>query len=565
MEAPDLIAFRDLSAVTPDPVRTLARELVRKKRLEELARLFLLVFARGQSTCCRMFTTGDLELLARESQMDLAKLTAVYSEKVDAGPYPNSLSVAAVCDVAKHSTKTIRRALEYMKGSENSGRFLLLAHYFRIEYQNRKPYFKAREEDAQQRAQRAKNGDLLQPCTKVEPEDLPLFAAYEKIAVESFAQLYFGCAGQTVTEAALQELEDDAANGRMPEKLLTLAGTAPSVGEHLRRLTVGFSYWNYMLSDKLKNIVKFCLAIDLRKTLDAISDMSSGLSIDIREKGGKYDEEFGIDTEAYLRWAVERNFIGIMRTQLAGHQECYLKLMKHMDVEHSGRMLLVIKQQDSALYKKIMHEKQLRAKQGNNPDKEKLIAGIVPADQHRDASNAYLRGESPVETLYPYTGEWKQSFSYAGGREWMQLADYMKIYEDEEFFRRCEAYMLLRQAAYFFRNAILDPGKRREEIEPGRVEKIFADFTAEGVGLSYQLSGIFMIYDRLFVQKLQDTFLEAAVPVFAGYLKERREDMLVAFAGAEAFGRYFALRVMRRDHSKIYTSCRFRKGKGHSA
>ncbi len=544
-EALDLIAFRDLSAAAPDPVNKLAKELVRKKRVEELARLFLLVFARGGATCYQMFTLDEMRMISKVPEMDAVKLTAAFGEAVGAYPYLNC-SLWGLFDVAKHSTKTVRRALEYLGNKGSNGEFILLALYFRVEYQNRKPFLKAEQEGAQKWLGKGPNG-APRICTEIEEEDMPLLSAYEKLAIKNFAHLYFGCVSQTVTEAALQELADDVADGRMPQKLSPLIGTAVSVNENLRSLTVGLSYWNYMLSEKLKNILKFCIALDWKGTLDTMSTMSSGISISVEKNGGAYDEEFGIDTENYLRWAVGRNFTEIMKSQFERHRECYLGLMKQMDVEQGGKMLSVIRQQDADLYEKIMKEKRLHAKKGNNQDREKLIDSIVPAGADMNTAKAYLRGESAVETLYPFAGSWKQSLSYAGGREWRQLADYMKIYKDGEFFRRCEAYMLFKQAMYFFRNQILEPGSGREKIAPDRVEKIFADFSAEKVALSYQLSGVFMIYDRLYVKKLQDSFLDVALQVFTGYLKERREEMLAAFAAADAFGRCFALRVMRQD------------------
>lgn len=50
-EVLDSISFKDLSAVAPDAVENLAKELIKKKQQAEFARLFLLVFARGKSTC----------------------------------------------------------------------------------------------------------------------------------------------------------------------------------------------------------------------------------------------------------------------------------------------------------------------------------------------------------------------------------------------------------------------------------------------------------------------------------------------------------------------------------
>ncbi len=538
-EALKQIAFWDLSAVSPDTVKKVEKlitKLVQKKRMDELSRLFLLVFARGESTCHPIFSKDHLGLIAETPGVDLAKVAAVYSAKEGENAYPNIYSVQSVFDVAKRSTKTIRQAVCFTKHDAGSGRLILLALYFRIEYQNRKPYALGR---------RDVDGSPL-PVTDVEVEDAPLLAEYEGLAAEGLARLYFGCAGQLVTKEAVSELSGALAEGRIPKKLAPLIGMEPNVDEALHKMTAGLSYWNYMLSDPLKNIVKLCFAINGPKTFELLSVMSCGISIDIQKKGGNYDEVFGVDTETYLRWAARWNYRVILAEQLKSHTECYLNLMEGIEIGHSANMLDVVKETDGALYQKIMQEKKQRAGQGDNPEREKIIAELVKRVPNHDRAVAYLRGESKVNTIYQgnkLSGMAEASFGLA---ERWHFDNYIKCYGDEGFLRRGEAFALLNNGMSFFKVGFIGCKNSKEYVIPEKVEKIWVDLDAEGVGLKWQLAGVLRTYQTL-RSDFREKFLLVAEKIFAGYLTERKKELIAAFHGASSLdpiGRLFALEVL---------------------
>ena len=533
------ISFKDLSVVAPDAVENLAKELIKKKKQAEFARLFLLVFARGQSTCYLMFTTDQLKMLSKIKGMDMAKLAAVYSIKAGMESYPSFTDMNEVFAVSKYSTDAIRRAIDYEKSSIENGRFILYAIYFRVEYQHKKPLALGK---------RGKDGSPL-PVTEVEAEDLPLLSKYEAVAIENFARLYFGCVNKPVTEENLQKLTQDVENGTMPQELLPLAGTMPKLSDSglLHKLTVGLSYWNYMLSDKLKNTVKFFIAMDGTMALGAIYRMSRGYLIDIEKKGGDYDEVFEIDPEVYLRWVVAWNFKEVMRAQLARHPKLYLSLINRMELKDSSKMLTVLKEEDEALYQKVMQERQQNAADGNNEEREKVIDLIVERDPNKEAARAYLRGESKVDTIYPQKRIEDIWLCDIKVEEKYLIDNYVKSYGDKEFYRRCEVYLFLTNDTLFFWDdiVIFNEKKKKEEIHLEKAREILSDFSMEGIGLSWQISWVCIMYNHFYTEKLKNGFFCAAAEVFADYLKERRDETLKAFATkTDSVGRSFAVKVL---------------------
>lgn len=128
--------FQDLSDVPDEPVLKLFTELFRRKKTNEVKRLFLLLFARGQATCYRMLPVqfyGQEEFYG----VDAAKRTAVYGAAIGQGVYravvgqgvhyPSVHSLNRLLEFADHQPDTLRRALEYEKNKFINGKLVLLA------------------------------------------------------------------------------------------------------------------------------------------------------------------------------------------------------------------------------------------------------------------------------------------------------------------------------------------------------------------------------------------------------------------------------------------------------
>ena len=119
-----------------------------------------------------------------------------------------------------------------------------------------------------------------------------------------------------------------------------------------------------------------------------------------------------------------------MAEQLKNNRDSYLKVKERIDIEAANGMFAVIKDQDPALYEKILEKKK---QDGNSKEREKIIALLTAKVLNKDVPKNYLRGEEPVESIYPYIDEIREKYYYAS-RERKLLVVYRKNYEYEEFF-----------------------------------------------------------------------------------------------------------------------------------
>lgn len=519
-EALDSIEFKDLSGADAEPARKRFYELIRKKDRDgmqpvkaDMARLFQLLFARGKTTCCPMVPAEVMRMLKPTEWADPAKMAATHGAGVGMSDYPHSYMLESVLELAG-SAEMIKRALAMEAGPAENGKFVLLALYFYAKYPKECP----------------------PPI-----EDLPMFSAYEDLAVMFFGKLYFG----SVDQPLLEELSQALSSGEIPEKFSALVGAKPPVSEALLRLTAGLSYINYGHSEKLKNIVRLCLLADMNKGLEALCAMSRGLRTDICTKGGSYDKVFRIDSEAYLTWAVKGDHNNILRKQLEENTDCYLGVMKAMPAERANKMMLLVKEHKPELYKKLMAE---RRRTGNREDQEKLIAELVKNEPNLSAAEAWLRGESTLEKFREDYNRGLLNDFYGGHYEWGLLAAYHENYGDEEFFRRVEVYMLFRGLAYFFVQRIRMDGKSRsDKMNTERIRKMFEDFEQEGISLSMQIPVVSMISDHLYMQGEKGYFLDCVEEYFGECLEKKREETLAAFLGADAFARCIGLQILSKD------------------
>lgn len=597
--------FQDLADVPDGPVLKLFTELLRRKKNNEVKRLFLLLFARGQATCYRML---PVQLYGQEEfyGVDAAKRTAVYGAAIGQGAhYPSVHSLNRLLEFADHQPDTLGRALEYEKNKFINGKLVLLAMYFKEKYENlleaagknrldalsscavrtgegdgcacgikaisnsfscavrTAERCGSQGETAEAEGSPAQGGTMCgQPKggggIRLAAEDIPMLARYEEYAVAGFSALYFrNAASLGFSPGAVYPEEDPqlwrewmaalaAPDGGMERLRPILAGAGHGSAWTLFRLTVSMSCLNYMLSDRLRNIVRLCAAADPEDTLNVMQDTLSGTPSAPSETGGVYDRLFGIDSEILIRWAYGKGFFKVLKRQIVDHAESYLAVMGTMKLEDANKMLALIREQDSALHARVLAERGLGGPDGV---REKVIAELVKKSADAELAGRYLRGACGADALFPVSWPDGEKHYYAGGNERDLVDSYLANYEDAEFFRRCEIYMLLNRGGYFFRRDVTHSADLRETADAQGVKRIFADFEAEGVPPEWQVSAVSLIYDTLLHEAGQKSFLAEAADIFEAYLSEdaRREEFLRAFAGADALGRIFVLSVLRRD------------------
>lgn len=525
------ISFLDLEEMPRKVVADFFLELGKKRQFAEFKRLFLLVFARGQATCYGMMPPMIYGSCRELCGVDGAKRAAVYGALIGMNlRRPNIYALDNLLEFADHDLEMLKRALAYEKNKAINGKLVLLAMYFWVKYGG---------------------------GGKIAEDDLSFLALYEKYAVMCLTALCFRNPADPdyqlirvtpkenpQTVQAVLNILPEAGGMRALRQKLSGVGHGSSWG--LFRLTAAMAYLNYRLSERLKNIVVLCAAVNPQETLNFMQDVSFGTPLAVSEADDAHDMVFGIDSEVLIRWAYEKKFPKVLKRQIAVNTGRYLAVMKTMKLEDANKMLAFVREQDSALHARILAD---RARGGQDGEREKVIAELMKKSMLPELAGKYLRGDCGAELLYPENWLDVGKHYYAGGYERDLVDSYLANCEDAVFLRRCRVYMLVCHGGYFFRRDVTHSADLRETADADGVAGIFADFEAEGVPLCWQVFAVGLIYDTLLHEAGKESFLAEAADIFAGYLKEdvRREELVRAFAQANAPGRFFGLLVLRRD------------------
>lgn len=545
------LPFLDLSEVPSGETVKLFRELAKRGRNEDAAKLFQVLFAIGKATC---YSQVSMDMLAEGKGAVIhapEEKAAVYAMMIGMSSYVlGGPTIKILISYAEKDAENLKKAMAYHEGVSSNGKIVLLAAYFMLKYgeAGRKEENGKKQESFLEKAGKLlgiKNTDKRTGSSiddSIDKEDIALMQQYENVMVSNLELIY----NNQIAKEPLQEIKDAVHNNRITEKVLRLAAKKTNISTFMIKLLGGMSYLNYPLSTKLKNVVRICMAADPEATLDAIRTVSKGFPMDIGVRGGSYDRIFDIDSERYIQWAAKMGYQEILKEQLKSNREGYLRVMERVDMEFSNQMLEVIGGQDKALYEKLLEEER---QHGKGKKIEEMIRSLVDNTPNAHVVKAYLRGEEGIDALYPYIDEIRNKWGYGSRREWNLLKEYKKTYRDEAFVRRCRVYLLLKGKGYFFMEDIREQKKLKEE----KLKELLEDMEKEQLSMPYRLFGISILYDGMnfyYDQGLKQRFLDYVSEYFMACLEGGREETIGAFRNAEAFGRFFGLHVMRREAEK---------------
>ena len=97
-----------------------------------------------------------------------------------------------------------------------------------------------------------------------------------------------------------------------------------------------------------------------------------------------------------------------------------------------------------------MYHQLLSENRQQNVNRERIIEMFIrEAGDDIELLRAYLRGKVPVDRLYPIAEQIQEEYFLDAYTETDCLMEYLELFEDEPFHRRCEAYMMLRRSGHF--------------------------------------------------------------------------------------------------------------------
>ncbi len=539
-EAPEKLGFQDLSAL-PDHVRrqfsAFFRTLVNRGRTKEAQRLFAVLFAVGKSTMSSLIPSDVLAYKNDAQEIFPADQTiSSLAENVGESQFwIRTLMMERLKKLAGGDPAQIRKAMTHHKSSPDNGLLILYTAYFWVKY----PDARFREESVRTGGEKS-GGTLLQSMTKlfgtgnrsmiftVVEEDRKLLTAYEDLIVDSLENLF----SKGIAQAELNMITDAINRDKVTDEVRAMA-RKQRFSPFLMRLLCGCAFGNFTLSLRLKNVVSVCLAVDEKAALTAMDEMD--LRYDLRGRGVCFDQVFGMDTKWYIGWAANKKVKNLLAGQFMMYRDVFLECYQEADLGTAALLLEIIKSKDDALYHELIRK-------GKETRQEQIVKVLCPDSiQSCRDGEAYLMGRSDVESLYPLAEQFAGRSWYAGTGEYQAMQQYAESYGQDDFYRRCLVMIVFREAAYAFHHLLTERG----EIKKEKVKLVFRMLQQEKLDMTRQLKAAMLIQEVLTYRK--SVLTEEMKPIFGGYLKENRQELLTAFREADASGRCFALEVLELD------------------
>ncbi|MDE5893496.1 MAG: hypothetical protein K2H45_11300, partial [Acetatifactor sp.] len=249
------MTFRNMMQMPPEKPKAfdaLFSSCFKKKRNEEATRLFNLLYAVGGSTCCACFRyMYDFNNALRNGLLKIepAKALAVYIQDIADGRHNIiDYSFRVARNYAQSDSQIVLQAYNEYKGQYSNGRILLLTLYF---------YLRCGQEDL------AVGAEILND------KDRELLKAYEDMLVGPLGMVISPDASK---EPQICEIQKQIRQGGLTSDML-LGVRDRAVNENIFKLLGGCAYINYMLSEKLHSVVRFCSAVSPEQMLCVMEEM----------------------------------------------------------------------------------------------------------------------------------------------------------------------------------------------------------------------------------------------------------------------------------------------------
>jgi len=555
------ITFRDMMEIPSEKTGAfdaLFTVYYKKKRYEEMTRLFNLVYAIGGSTCCACFGyIYNFTSFVRSGalKIDQARALAVYIQYMGAnGRQMNGYTLKSAAEhLAGADPETALRAYREYKGRYSNGRIILLTLYFylRCGREELAAGAETRSGSAADGSQAAVSQVLNLGEEILDSRDRELLKEYEDLLVDPLGMIVTPEASSEPRFCELQKqirqggLSRETLSGGIPvsERLAGIRGRA--VNEIIFRLLGGCAYVNYMLSERLRAVVMVCGAAAPQQLLKVMEEMD--IRQELEHRGGELEELFGIPGREIISWAADRLQKGLshrtvanvdslnvmLRGQFRRHREEFIEEYRKAGFQAANVMAKIMKEEDEALYKK-------EVLQNGDIQRDKVIGLLTDRGTFSRECRDYLEGKADLSTIYAIRNQFTSYYNVYEGK--MALEQYVRTYQDEDFYGRCVALMALRGSSYFFTSFSASTSDKKDRFQK-ELRHIFQGLTSAGVELADQLLVVSLMLNNIYDNNRKQAVHQGCISIFQQYLAERARETEDAFAGAGADGRCFALQV----------------------
>lgn len=484
---------------------------ISEKRKEEAEKLIRVFFALGQSTCAAMAdinywgidfmkTYGYYWGLKQEEWL------SVTGEVIGRNKY---MLTSRWMDRIRKEAKTpeiIKTALDFCTGKWSNGSLILLAIYFIMRY----PKTESEEMDEQ-------DGELMR--------------RYERIAVSTVESMLPPSLSESQKNQVCTALEQ----GPLTEAVCSMAGPIAK-DDLLTRIICGIAFVNMKCSPCLKRTAELFLASNMEQALMAMEEMD--IRGDLRQRGGDFDQVFHLDTGAYIAWAALKNYSNILKYQFRQNREVYLEYLKRADMDRLGRLMQVIREKDTALYRQLQPEV--------NRQRNAEVIEALTGDNGPETAvlREYLQGSAPLSALYLYEEDMvKNANYYRGYRLRDKIAQCEAEPENRAFVKRCMACIFLRQEGYYFASG--SSGNPFLGNDEAAFAEFFKDMEDAGMDVLHLIKTFVLNLKSLYSEDAKTRCYDmASRKVFLPKLQEDPQAVAEAFRRSEAEGRRLGLMTM---------------------
>ncbi|MCM1065857.1 MAG: DUF4132 domain-containing protein [Eubacterium sp.] len=509
------LAFRDLSGIPAEKANYI-NQLAGRGVKEEARRLAQFLFAAGQSTSMSVLMADPSYFFYNNIQdmfpSEPEKRAAVYAPKIVRGI--SLRSMPNLIKLADNDPGNLKKAIAYQKDKTLGGRLVLLGAYFATKYP-----------------------DVGQDGVLLEEQDIPLMKEYEDEVVKGFSTIYTDPA----VLAHWKEIKDAVNEDRVDQRILKMAETKSGFNQYMIQLYGGISYMNYLLSPRLKNVVKICLRANLFVTQNIM------MFLDVRgdrvKRIGEYDEIFGIEPREYISWAAQQKALDVLGAQCRRNREEYLNYMSQADFEVYNNMMSILQNVDPKKYEEVR-------KADASRQQVKLIDAFVEITESsaRGSVRAYLQGETDDMAAFCAYGDRlldpnrKNSYGVVQGF-WKQLDSYRRGFGYDALTNKCIALLMLGSGFEKYVSVFSYNYVKAEDVD-----ELFSAADSVKLPLRYQLAAYSDI-DASYCLGPDGVkvYEDAALEIFRKYLADRREEMTAAVWEADSAGRILGLKLFSED------------------
>lgn len=532
--------------------------LFKHGKMEEAGKLFHILFAIGGTSCTSLLPRGigggNGLMYLWKLPVDTDKALAVYAADAGIYQYRIATGIQQIIKLTDRDAEAVRRAYllaDYPKNVKNipnidmhscgSAKLILLAAYFLIKYPDAGKLLQ--KEEKQRGILTGINkffGKTPEVGRQVKDEDIPLMQQYEDILVNNLINIYDA---HTMPASIMQDIKQAVRQNQITDNILKLSNRKCKISTYTLNLLGGTALLNFTLSDILRNVVKICFAASVQDMFTIAVTVSNGLWMDIRYRGGDYDDFFDIDQRALILQAASRNLDTVLKEQFRKNKAIFIQILDRANAHDSSVMMKILEQEDKPLF--------LERRKDGTKERDKLIDLITERCPKISEAKKYLRGEMELSDFLFYEDQIFTKYGYGGNVSQLNqlLQAYAETYLDHDFYNRAMVYYFLSGTTYFFYWGMIVNGT----LNTQNVRKIFSSFEKEYLDAAHQLKFYSMMYQYFYNEKHKELLKNTTVEIFCKYITVNREEILSAFKEADAASRVLALAVLSKDPEKNKT------------